>query len=73
MATNNEIKQEALVFWKQNTHIWKRAEGVAKYFDVSLGTVKNWQRQGLIKGYKHERTVIYDVNAIEHDLFKVEN
>ena len=57
----------------QQHHVWKRAENVAKHFDVSLGTVKNWQRQGLIKGYKHERTVIYDVNAIENDLFKVEN
>ncbi|WP_273753280.1 hypothetical protein [Leuconostoc mesenteroides] len=57
----------------QQRHVWKRAENVAKHFDVSLGTVKSWKRRELITCYKHDRTVIYDINAIERDLFQVEN
>lgn len=53
-------------------HIWKRAENVAKYFDVSVSTVKSWKQQGMIKGYKHNNTVIYDVLVIERDLFQIE-
>lgn len=55
----------------QPHRIWKRAEKVAEYFDVSLGTVKSWKRQGLITGYKHDKIVIYDITAIERELFKV--
>ncbi|CBL91225.1 hypothetical protein GCM10025878_07360 [Leuconostoc gasicomitatum] len=57
----------------QRHHVWKRAENVAKHFDVSLGTVKSWKRRGLITGYKHDKIVIYDVLVIERDLFQVEN
>lgn len=55
----------------QPQRIWKRAEKVAEHFDVSLGTVKSWKRQGLITGYKHDKVVIYDITAIERELFKV--
>ncbi|MCT8388982.1 hypothetical protein D0501_02575 [Leuconostoc holzapfelii] len=55
----------------QPRRIWKRAEKVAEHFDVSLGTVKSWKRQGLITGYKHDKIVIYDITAIERELFKV--
>ncbi|MFG6674055.1 hypothetical protein ACGYLR_06805 [Leuconostoc lactis] len=55
----------------QQHNVWKRAENVAKHFDVSLGTVKSWKRQGLITGYKHDKIVIYDITAIERELFKV--
>lgn len=55
----------------QQHHVWKRAENVAKHFDVSLGTVKSWKRQGLITGYKHDKIVIYDITAIERELFRV--
>ncbi|MBS0957907.1 hypothetical protein JK162_05240 [Leuconostoc pseudomesenteroides] len=57
----------------QQRHVWKRAENVAKHFDVSLGTVKSWKRRGLITGYKHDKIVIYDVLVIERDLFQIEN
>ncbi|MBS0958942.1 hypothetical protein JK162_10775 [Leuconostoc pseudomesenteroides] len=57
----------------QQHHAWKRAENVAKHFDVSLGTVKSWKRKNLIKGYKHSNIVIYDVLVIERDLFQIEN
>ena len=57
----------------QQQHVWKRAENVAKHFDVSLGTVKSWKRRGLITGYKHDKIVIYDVLVIERDLFQIEN
>ncbi|WP_273709807.1 hypothetical protein [Leuconostoc mesenteroides] len=75
-VTNEELMEElAELKWQltQDRHVWKRAENVAKHFDVSLGTVKSWKRRGLITGYKHDRTVIYDINAIERDLFQVEN
>ncbi|CDX65914.1 hypothetical protein [Leuconostoc citreum] len=55
----------------QQHHVWKRAEKVAEHFDVSLGTVKSWKRQGLITGYKHDKVVIYDIKAIERELFQV--
>ncbi|MCS8585799.1 hypothetical protein [Leuconostoc mesenteroides] len=75
-VTNQELMEElAELKWQltQDRHVWKRAENVAKHFDVSLGTVKSWKRRELITGYKHDRTVIYDINAIERDLFQVEN
>lgn len=75
-VTNEELMEElAELKWQltQDRHVWKRAENVAKHFDVSLGTVKSWKRRELITGYKHDRTVIYDINAIERDLFQVEN
>ena len=75
-VTNEELMEElAELKWQltQDRHVWKRAETVAKHFDVSLGTVKSWKRRELITGYKHDRTVIYDINAIERDLFQVEN
>jgi hypothetical protein len=75
-VTNEELMEElAELKWQltQDSHVWKRAENVAKHFDVSLGTVKSWKRRELITGYKHDRTVIYDINAIERDLFQVEN
>ena len=55
----------------QKLHVWKRAEKVAEHFDVSLGSVKSWKRQGLITGYKHDKIVIYDITAIERELFQV--
>jgi len=75
-VSNDELMEElAELKWQltQDRHVWKRAENVAKHFDVSLGTVKSWKRRELITGYKHDRTVIYDINAIERDLFQVEN
>ncbi|WP_224127268.1 hypothetical protein [Leuconostoc gasicomitatum] len=75
-VSNDELMEElAELKWQltQDRHVWKRAENVAKHFDVSLGTVKSWKRRGLITGYKHDKIVIYDVNAIERDLFQVEN
>ncbi|MGB2577784.1 hypothetical protein ACPUD2_05540 [Leuconostoc mesenteroides subsp. dextranicum] len=75
-VTNEELMEElAELKWQltQDRHVWKRAENVAKHFDVSLGTVKSWKRRELITGYKHDRTVIYDIKAIERDLFQVEN
>ncbi|WP_273711977.1 hypothetical protein [Leuconostoc mesenteroides] len=75
-VTNEELMEElAELKWQltQDCHVWKRAENVAKHFDVSLGTVKSWKRRELITGYKHDRTVIYDINAIERALFQVEN
>lgn len=75
-VTNEELMEElAELKWQltQDRHVWKRAENVAKHFDVSLGTVKSWKRRELITGYKHDRTVIYDINGIERDLFQVEN
>ncbi|MBZ1510736.1 hypothetical protein J6K93_06040 [Leuconostoc mesenteroides] len=75
-VTNQELMEElAELKWQltQDRHVWKRAENVAKHFDVSLGTVKSWKRRELITGYKHDRTVIYDINAIERDLFQIEN
>lgn len=75
-VTNQELMEKlAELKWQltQDRHVWKRAENVAKHFDVSLGTVKSWKRRELITGYKHDRTVIYDINAIERDLFQVEN
>lgn len=75
-VTNQELMEELAELKRQLTqdrHVWKRAENVAKHFDVSLGTVKSWKRRELITGYKHDRTVIYDINAIERDLFQVEN
>ncbi|WP_273730242.1 hypothetical protein [Leuconostoc mesenteroides] len=75
-VTNEELMEElAELKWQltQDRHVWKRAENVAKHFDVSLGTVKSWKRRGLITGYKHDKIVIYDVLVIERDLFQVEN
>ncbi|WP_349535559.1 hypothetical protein [Leuconostoc citreum] len=73
-VTNDDLMEELaeLAFQlRQNTHVWKRAEKVAEHFDVSLGTVKSWKRQGLITGYKHDKVVIYDIKAIERELFQV--
>jgi len=75
-VTNEELMEElAELKWQltQDRHVWKRAENVAKHFEVSLGTVKSWKRRELLTGYKHDRTVIYDIKAIERDLFQVEN
>ncbi|MBZ1541457.1 hypothetical protein J6K67_09400 [Leuconostoc mesenteroides] len=86
-VTNDELREEFSEFGlqilnevgdlkdklDQQHHVWKRAENVAKHFDVSLGTVKSWKRRGLITGYKHDKIVIYDVLVIERDLFQVEN
>ena len=75
-VSNDELMEElAELKWQltQDRHVWKRAENVAKHFDVSLGTVKSWKRRGLITGYKHDKIVIYDVLVIERDLFQVEN
>ncbi|MCT4413479.1 hypothetical protein [Leuconostoc pseudomesenteroides] len=69
-VTNDDIMNELRAVKHQ--HVWKRAENVAKHFDVSLGTVKNWKRRGLITGYKHDKIVIYDVLVIERDLFQIE-
>jgi len=75
MAVSNDDLMEELAElafqFRQNTHVWKRAEKVAEHFDVSLGTVKSWKRQGLITGYKHDKVVIYDIKAIERELFQV--
>lgn len=73
-VTNDDLMEELaeLSFqFRQNNHIWKRAEKVAEHFDVSLGTVKSWKRQGFITGYKHDKVVIYDIKAIERELFQV--
>ena len=75
-VTNDELMLEVQAVKNQlddQHHVWKRAENVAKHFDVSVGTVKNWKRQKLIQGYKHGRTVIYDVLAIQRDLFQIQN
>ncbi|WP_294976752.1 hypothetical protein [uncultured Leuconostoc sp.] len=75
-VTNDELMAEVQAVKTQLSnqhHVWKRAEHVAKHFDVSLGTVKNWKRQKLIQGYKHGHTVIYDVLAIQRDLFQIQN
>ncbi len=75
-VTNQELMEElAELKWQltQDRHVWKRAENVAKHFDVSLGTVKSWKRRELITGYKHDKIVIYDITAIERDLFQVGN
>ncbi len=69
-VTNDDLMEELveLAFqFRQNTHVWKRAEKVAEHFDVSLGTVKSWKRQGLITGYKHDEIMIYGINAIERE------
>ncbi|HCN56303.1 MAG TPA: hypothetical protein DIS64_08135 [Leuconostoc citreum] len=73
-VTNDDLMEELaeLSFQlRKNNHIWKRAEKVAEHFDVSLGTVKSWKRQGLITGYKHDKVVIYDIKSIERELFQV--
>lgn len=73
-VTNDDLMEELaeLSFQlRKNNHIWKRAEKVAEHFDVSLGTVKSWKRQGLITGYKHDKVVIYDIKTIERELFQV--
>lgn len=75
-VTNDELMAEVQAVKTQlstQKHIWKRAEHVAKHFDVSLGTVKSWKQQGLIKPYKHQNTVIYDITAIERDVFQIQN
>lgn len=76
-VTNDELMAELKIMQSQlggqSAHVWKRAEQVAKHFDVSLGTVKSWKRQGIITPHKHNRTVIYDITAIEHDLFQVKH
>ena len=70
-VTNDDIMNELREVKQQR--VWKRAENVAKHFDVSLGRVKSWKRRGLITGYKHDKIVIYDVLVIERDLFQIEN
>ncbi|WP_349551194.1 hypothetical protein [Leuconostoc pseudomesenteroides] len=65
MAELKDIKQSLAT----QQAVWKRAKGVAEHFDVSLGTVKSWKKQGLIKGQRHNRTVIYDVMTIKRELF----
>ena len=73
-VTNDDLMEELaeLSFQlRQRNHVWKRAEKVAEHFDVSLGTVKSWKRQGLITGYKYDKIVIYDITAIERELFRV--
>ncbi|MEX0380876.1 hypothetical protein AB3K25_04315 [Leuconostoc sp. MS02] len=75
-VTNDELMAEVQAVKTQLSnqhHVWKRAEHVAKHFDVSLGTVKSWKQQGLITPYKHQNTVIYDLTAIERDVFQVQN
>ncbi|MFT9470392.1 hypothetical protein [Leuconostoc pseudomesenteroides] len=70
-VSNDDIMNELRAVKHQ--HVWKRAENVAKHFDVSLGTVKSWKKRGLITGYKHDKIVIYDVLVIERDLFQIKN
>lgn len=76
-VSNDQLMDALTAIQKQlsepQTHIWKRAEHVATYFDVSKSTVKNWKEKGIIKPHKQGNTVIYDINAIERDLFQVEN
>lgn len=76
-VTNEQLMTELKTMQKQlsnpQPHVWKRAGKVAKHFDVSESTVKNWKDKGIIKPHKQGNTVIYDINAIERDLFQVEN
>lgn len=76
-VTNEQLMAELKTMQKQfsnpQPHVWKRAGKVAKHFDVSESTVKNWKEKGIIKPHKQGNTVIYDINAIERDLFQVEN
>ncbi|CUW09187.1 hypothetical protein [Leuconostoc gasicomitatum] len=76
-VTNEQLMDELKTIQKQlsnqQPHVWKRAERVASHFDVSKSTVKSWKEKGIITPYKHDNTVIYDIIAIERELFQVEN